>query len=187
MSRNELYLGAWDFNKCAICDKIEFLVKKNGGTLYGYYHPGIIHRRCDGSIGEARQTNHCDTFGSSVSFEIDGTYYYVSFDDNPFFDFHYHKIKLNDKGKYVGEYYCDNFPKSWLVDSLLSHNVTEEELYAAAVNIMKTLFSMRYSERVRHTKRIRVSNIYDNGSHMEIVDATDKKERAPYERRECLC
>lgn len=185
MKRDTLYLGAWDFNKCVICDKIEFLVEKAGGTLHGYYRPGMIYRRYKNKIGESRQTNNCDWADSLVIFSLDGTYYTLSFPDNPFFKFHYQKIKLNDNGKIVGEYYAEDFTKSWLVDALFSHNATEKELTDAAEIILNALVNAKYSERVTHKKRKTVSNIYDGGTHYEWVDATDKTERIPSERKKC--
>lgn len=182
MGRDTLYLGAWNFNKCVICDKIEFLVEKVGGTLHGYYKSGTIYRNKN---GESRQTNNCDWAGSQVIFSLDGNYYSLSLDDNPFFEFHYQKIKLNDNGKIVGEYYAEDFTKSWLVDALFSHDATEEELADAAEIILNTLVSSGYSKRVTSKKRKAVSNIYDGGIHYEWVDATDKTERIPSERKEC--
>lgn len=181
----KLYLSPWDYNKCVLADMLEKYVTQNGGKLCGYYKPGLIIRSDHkGHEFGSTETNHCDTFNTSTSFVLNGEYFYVEFDNNPFFDFHYHRIPLNANGKYVGTYFSDNLNKSWVYDCLFSHNVTEEELNDVFEKLVDTILNAKQSNRYYNREKHRVPNRYDGRYHYEWIDKSDKSEHTPKERKE---
>ena len=166
----KLYLNPWEFNKSILCDVLEEIVAKKDGELFGYYTPGIIIKT-NHSTGETfgeKGTNHCDVFGSSVSFVLDGFFYSISFDDNPFFEFHFCKAPAKD-GFCEGSYYYDDLDKSllfdldksgYLSDYYLTNFATDDEIKAMALKLFDGLRSLpiskKYdSKRKEITKRTR--------------------------------
>ena len=159
MKAKSLYLKPWDYNKCILMDKIEQRVIKKGGVLKGYYTPGVIYGH-DYSKGVA--TNHCDVFGSSTSFILDGYYYYIEFDDNPFFEFHYSKIPVTepDANCASGKYYSDEMSKSWWSETLWNYGLSSYDYDTIVDKIMDVIADMA------------VSKVYDRTSKTVITPRT---------------
>lgn len=109
---------------------------------------------------------------SSLSFVLDGNYYYYQIDDNPFFDFHYIKTPVKS-----GRRSCDaiikNDKKEWVADCFFTNFCTNEEVKTAAGYIFDMLTSGPVSKIILDTKRQRVPNLY-GGYHYETVVAPER-------------
>lgn len=181
-----LYLKPWDYNKAVLLDMLDNYVEANGGTLYGYYKPGTIVRSDHKGHEFGRtETNHCDNFGGYTTFVLDGDYFYVELDDNPFFEFHCSRIPLDSNGKYVGTY-CSNelSKKEWLYDCLFGHDICDADLKECFQLFLNEVLKMPKSQRYYERKRTRVPNRYDGGYHYEMIDVSDKRIKEPSERKE---
>lgn len=81
-----------------------------------------------------------------INFVHDGKYYYLTFDENPFFPFHYLKTGINEKGE-VRPTYLDEFDKSdWMFDCLFESNVAEADYREIACTIFNKLVSAKETE-----------------------------------------
>lgn len=181
----KLYLKPWDYNKAILLDMLDKYIVENGGELFGYYRPGtIIRSDHKGNDFGSAKSNHCDTFNSHSSFVLDGEYFYIEIDDNPFFDFHCQRIPLNANGKYVGTYFSDNLNKQWVLDCLFGHNITETEMTEVFEMFKDAVLSMKKSARYYDKEKHRVPNRYDGRYHYEWIDKSDKSEHSPRERKE---
>lgn len=146
----KLYLKPWDYNCALLMDAIEKIVLGRGGELKGFYTPGEIYGY-EASF-DAVKTNHCDVFGHSITFVLDGYYYYLELDDNPFFDFHSHKIPLTKCA--CGKFYVDDFTKDCFPDSMLRYN--ETNLNEVARKVLDRLTSMKDSEMYTHNGKTEI-------------------------------
>lgn len=116
-------------------------------------------------------------YGLYFRFVLNGFMYEYSQEDNPFFDAHVRKIKLDENNTYTGDFYCENDEKhEYFYDSLFSINATNEDIHEISqalfdymLNEVKT--SQEYIER---TKR-RVPNYYNNGYHYETIAKRSNK------------
>jgi hypothetical protein len=117
-------------------------------------------------------------YSTYLSFILDGVYYHYSMDDNPFFDFHYHKIPVSQDNKYTGEYYMEKASKEWLYDCFFKMDCSDADRKEAANLIFNYLMSAPASKKVpggRDAKKTRVPNTYDNGYHYEYIPVTYKE------------
>lgn len=85
-------------------------------------------------------SNYASCFGCYMSFELYNMYYYLQLDDNPFFDFLISKEFIDNNHIYNNV--CDNLPKEWLEDILLSYRCTDKDIKKAARNIFEILGKM---------------------------------------------
>lgn len=103
-----------------------------------------------------------------ITFSLDGTYYNLSLDDNPFFEFHLIKTPITN-GKYSMDASAEEFPKNWLYDCFFRCDASEADRKEAANLIFNELIRAKHSPIIRDKKRIRVSNTYDTGYHYETI------------------
>lgn len=96
-------------------------------------------------------------FSSYMGFYLDGKYYHVSMDRNPFFDFHFCKISVDENLSYTGKYYLNNFTKEWMIDNLFTYKVTEEEIKESAKAIFDKLMNAPTTATYTERKRSRYS------------------------------
>lgn len=80
-----------------------------------------------------------------ITFAVDGNYYYYSMDDNPFFDFHYAKVKIENGNKIKRYYYCSEDKKEWLYDCFFKFNCSNSDRREAANLIYNMLVNAKYS------------------------------------------
>lgn len=104
-----------------------------------------------------------------ISFVLDGVYYSVDLDDNFLFPFHYQKIKLDADNSYRGDFYAEQFNKTWLFDSLLHCACSEDDIKESAQMLYNALMKNRFSGRHVEKERCRVPNVYDGGYHYETI------------------
>lgn len=108
------------------------------------------------------------THTSYITFEMDGVYYYYQVDDNPFFEFHYLKTPITEKG-YSRDACLEEDEKEWLYDCYILTECTSEEVIKAANFLFNMLVNADNSHIRRESKRVRVPNTYDSGWHYENV------------------
>lgn len=114
-----------------------------------------------------------------ISFVLDGIYYYVELDDNPFFDFYYSKKPVVN-GKVSKNAYLDKLDKEWLYDCYLSYDCTNTERREAAYCIYNALIQAKNSEIYRETTKKRVANTYNSGYHYETVTSPERFETVDF-------
>ena len=93
-----------------------------------------------------------------TQFVLNGDYYYYQLNKNPFFEFYYNKVKVNDDNKINNSCYLDNDKKEWLIDCY-SYNVSDEDRKKAAQLIFNMLVSANYSTAYRGKEKPRYSSI----------------------------
>lgn len=106
---------------------------------------------------------------SWIRFVVDGTMYYYSFDDNPFFPFHFVKTPLIDNLQYSIDAYSQEDKKDWLYDCYIISGCTENDHAEAARHIFDMLMKAPYSTEYRKKKRVR--NYGRSGYHYEYEPA----------------
>lgn len=119
-------------------------------------------------------------FTTGIHFVIDGVYYELSFNDNPFFPFHYRKIQLKNN-KFTGEFYSEEFTKDWLYDCLFSFRCNNDEIKEIANLIFNALQSAPVSGEYIERKKERVPNRYNDGYHYETIVKRNTKTTTIYE------
>lgn len=81
-------------------------------------------------------------FTGYIGFALNGYYYYLDMNDNPFFDFYYDKIPIDKNLSYTGIYYSTIFIKeNWWDDKLYSFKIPEEEIKNIATKIYISLIN----------------------------------------------
>lgn len=109
-----------------------------------------------------------------VSFIYDGFYYYVQFDENPFFEHMFHKIPVKKESDnvftYQGKYYIDNMElEDNIIEFLFKYDQTEKEIKEIASKLFDYLINEKPSERYYEYERRRVCNTFNSGYHYEKV------------------
>lgn len=114
------------------------------------------------------------THTSYISFAMNGLYYSYQLDDNPFFPFLYLKTPI-ENGTYSGDACFEDDPKSWAVNALFGFGCPQSEIETAAQAILALLLAAPLSTLRHDTKRIRVPNTYDSGSHFENIPVKERR------------
>lgn len=108
------------------------------------------------------------TCASWITFALDGMYYSLSMDDNPFFDFYLIKTPIVN-GKYSQDASAEVFTKEWLYDCFFRCDTSQADRKEAANMIFNACVNAKRSPIIRDKKRIRVPNKYDNNYHYETI------------------
>lgn len=117
------------------------------------------------------------THNGYITFALDGMYYSLSTDSNPFFDFHFWKTPIRD-GKRSRDACGECFDKSdWLTDDMITRSASSADIREAANIIFNRLLQAPQSEIRRDSTRRRVANTYNNGYHYETVYAPEHVEK----------
>lgn len=117
-------------------------------------------------------------------FTLDGFYYNVELDDNPFFDFSYCKTPITAKNERSRDAYHMPLDKSWLYDCFLMMNAQKpginEDRREAANVIFNAVVSAKPCEKAIDKTRRRVKNTYNSGYHYETVSAPERMEKIDF-------
>lgn len=116
-----------------------------------------------------------------MSFILDGIYYSVSLDDNPFFDHHYVKTPIQD-GKISRDAGCENLSHDFIWDCFFSVKkpATDDDRREVANMIFNYLLTADNSEIIRDKKKVRVSNRYNSGYHYETIYSPERFEKIDF-------
>lgn len=128
-------------------------------------------RKCEDEINYDKPIPVTHT--SYITFELDGVYYYYQLDDNPFFEFHYVKTPITEKG-YSKDTYMMEDEKKWVYDCYFKSDCPSEMIVDASIAIFEMLVASDYSPIHRDSKRTRVRNTYNNGYHYETIYAKER-------------
>ena len=106
------------YNQFRILEEVKKMLVNEGAVLLINQYQKMIEYTCISSdcreedfkrklqeLKKIKIINHDLNTGGCLYFILNGYYYYISFDDNPFFPIMYKKIKIDDEGGYVGERY----------------------------------------------------------------------------------
>lgn len=119
-------------------------------------------------------------FKNWIGFVLDNIYYYLSFDNNPFFPFHLQKIKVNNLS-YTGDFYLEELnKKEWFFDCLFSFHCTDAEIKEITNLLFNELQAAPMSGEYIETTKKRVPNLYNSGYHYETVQTRNKKTKTLY-------
>ena len=105
---------------------------------------------------------------SWITFALDGMYYSLSMDDNPFFDFYLIKTPIVN-GKYSQDASAEVFTRDWLYDCFFRCDASQDDRKEAANMIFNACINAKRSPIIRDKKRIRVPNKYDDNYHYETI------------------
>lgn len=94
-----------------------------------------------------------------INFVVDGYYYSFSMDDNPFFDFHFAKIKVEAKNKINRNYYINTDSKTWWNDCFWRANCSPADRREAANLIYNMLLTSDTCRIYRDKNRKPYTNI----------------------------
>lgn len=74
----------------------------------------------------------------TLEFILNGYYYKITYDENPFFDIHYCKIKIDENGNYTGKRYFNTSDeinnKSWAKNKQIAFSIAYDNLYKICSN-----------------------------------------------------
>jgi hypothetical protein len=129
---------------------------------------------------------------SYITFKLDGFYYYIQIDDNPFFDHYMQKTPIIDGMRSkdaclmpIGEEvkqgrtsYVNN--SMWLFDCLFDYNCKKSDFREIANILFNRLINSKPSKIIRDIKRVRVSNTYNNSYHYESIIEKERKEKVDF-------
>ena len=125
-----------------------------------------------------------------LSFVLDGYFYDIQYNDNPFFPINYEKIKVDDEGKYVGQRYrYDNDDPigirwektkasrfSFAYDRLFCINTVDQLGELANFHLSQiTDFLIKGPESARYRDKKRRSCYYNGKRHWEYIYIYDEK------------
>ena len=156
--------------------RIKSLEDTNATAGYSEKRAAVI-ADLSGRVAELElfDNNPIPAYGQSwINFILDGKVYYLSLDNNPFFEFHYIKTPLRDDGTYSKDASVTESDKSWLLDVFFSHKATGDDRRDAAEKILRWLMVANDTPIIRKTKKVRVHNAYNDGWHTETMYATER-------------
>lgn len=156
---NKLYGSLSDYNRTRILNRVKKLIKADGGEVL---HDGMIsfhykpytndqdNAELNAKIGKQKTIikkayKYCNS-GDVLKFVLNGFYYYIQFDNNPFFPVLYQKIGIDKNYCYKGRRYMESseeLPKGQSI------SICYEYLYKICSNrVINELASHYYSKLV---------------------------------------
>lgn len=131
--------------------------------------------KCENEINDMKAIKNDPVsvnYPNYISFVLDGFYYYLQADENPFFPTEVIKAEIIN-GKYKS-CYLENLDVEWFANSFWEMKASREDITEAANLIYNALTSRKPCGIVRDRKKMRVRNHYDGGYHYETVTQNQK-------------
>lgn len=165
------FYGNVKFNACKIYNELHKIVTNHGGYYCSDWEKSRemyeVRRFDGGNQFEVITTNFIDWY----AFILDNNYYYLEFEDNPFFESVFTKAPVLSDGRVSFDYYGDtNKLPNYFSWELLS----DEETQKIALSLFDLLINANYSEHYTEYSKKRVANIYDNGFHYEKISRPER-------------
>lgn len=189
-----------DYNRTRILNQVKQFIIADGGTIidndmivYQYkaytMETTPAKRAAVENLPPIMKTGYkyCGS-GDTVKFILNGYYYSISYDDNPFFPITFSKIKIDENGDYIGKRYCySNEPindRQYKKDGTFAFNIGYDRLFCiCSDDDIKEMAKYHYEqmktviiggrESEIYSERKRVRNYYNGGYHYEkIYDRT---------------
>lgn len=111
----------------------------------------------------------------SITFKLNDIYFVFSADDNPLFPVHYCKTPITDN-KINKDAYFEEIKDFYFEDDIWSSHCPQKVIDNKADEIFNFMLSAKNSGIWRDTKKVRVSNHYNNGYHYETITAASRIE-----------
>ena len=86
-----------------------------------------------------------------IDFVVDGHFYSYSMDRNPFFEFHFVRIRIEEGNKINRNYYLQDDPKQWLYDCFFYVDCSASDRREAA-NMIYNMLTTANNNRTYHEK-----------------------------------
>lgn len=86
-----------------------------------------------------------------INFVVDGYFYSFSMDRNPFFEFHFAKIKIENDNRINRNYYLQEDRKEWLYDCFFYMDCSASDIREAA-NLIYNMLLTANTNRTYHEK-----------------------------------
>ena len=169
-----LYLRAWEFNAARIITELANIVTNHGGRVKPT-HSAIISNRSATEEAEPITVTHT----SYISFVLDETYYYYQVNDNPFFEFYYHKTPIKN-GQCSRDAGLEADKKEWVFDCFFGSNCGRPDVIEAANLIFNMLCNAPMSKIIRGKHKPRVANKSNDGWYFETVYAPERLEKVDF-------
>lgn len=145
-------------------------IQKEGGYIASSYKTKM--EKIDLINYETGEKETSGYFGEwlFISFVLGNDYYYVQFDNNPFFDDEFQKQPL--KGDAISrDVYLSTMP------DFFDYGMSDEQIKEVVHNLLSWLKDQKYSEKHTEYKRQRVYNLYDGGYHYEKIKVKERTEK----------
>ena len=168
------YLRAWEYNAARIITELANIVNNHGGRVKPTY-TAIISDRSTEKEAEPITVTHT----SYISFVLDETYYYYQVDDNPFFEFYYHKTPIKN-GKWSRNAGSEADKKEWLYDCFFGSDCGQQDIIEAANLIFNMLCNAPMSKIIRDKRKQKVPNTYNDGWHFGTVYTPERLEKVDF-------
>lgn len=94
-----------------------------------------------------------------INFVIDGYFYSFSMDRNPFFEFYFAKVKIEDENRINRNYFLQEDRKEWLYDCFFRVNCSNADRREAANLICNMLLNADCNRKYNDKKRKPYTNI----------------------------
>jgi len=116
------------------------------------------------------------THTTYIEFVYNGHYYYVQYDENPFFPHHYIKTPVNNN-KFSRDASLDELTNI-CYDALFDFETTPETINECAADLFNKLTTLLPSTPIiRDGTKHRVKNYYNDGYHYETIYAPERFEK----------
>ena len=183
------------YNRVRILEQIKKMIISDGGTILQYKHAKAIEINLQTFDATKEQRAKLKTlpplvvcslgYGCpSLHYIKNGFYYYIGYDDNPFFPIVFNKIKIDENGVYYGKRYLySNEPineKSYKKTGALALSLGYDDIFKICDDEqIKDLAEYHYNqiknviengaESETDSEKKRVQNYYNNGWHYETI------------------
>ena len=185
-----------DYNRRLVLNEIENILVNNGGQIVINTLQSNITYKCYTndtrqamkekieSLPMIQRINYSTSSGDRLRFILNGYFYEISYDSNPFFPITFSKIKIDQDGNYVGKRYVDSNEsindRSFKKNGSSAFSICYDNLFKlcseAEINEMaKCHFEqinnvvINGAESSRYSERKRCRNYYSSSYHYEIV------------------
>lgn len=188
------------YNRTRVLNEVAKMIEADGGEILHGDRVIILYKAYTNEQNEQRRkavdelppvekwSYKFGCYGDTLSFVLNGYFFNISYDDNPFFPITFTKIKIDENGGYIGKRYSDSNEelneRQYKKDGSLAFSIGYDNLFKICNNdeilsmakyhyeqIKKSVINGRESE-IYNDKR-RVKNYYNSGYHYErIYDKT---------------
>lgn len=167
----KIYLKSYTLNVAKGLNYLYEEIKKEGGYMASSYKTKMEKIELINYESKKKETESYFGEWLFITFILNNEYYYVSFDENQFFEDNYTKQSVVNN-TISRDVYMNNIPKIFF-----KYKMTDEEIKKASKNLLEWLKNQKYSKKHREYKRQRIYNLYDDGYHYEKIPVRERIEK----------
>lgn len=186
MENNKRYLMPSEFNTTLVLNELRNIVKEKGGYILRDLNTPLTIIEChevhtgpwekDKRVSGQERKVECYSY---FQFELEGMYYYVQKDSNPFFPWEYIKTPISADRTYSLDAYLDELDnEKFVFDRLFSINCPKEVIRESAEILFGILVNLKPCGINVEYEKVYVPNMYDGGSHKEIIPVKERRKVA---------